>query len=115
MRASRWSPYRPSPAASWNLARAWTLRRRAGFAATWAELQRDLHDGPEVAVSRVLEGGCRLDGLPADFASTADLLGDAAGGAGDAHRLQAWWLYRMLFTSDPLTEHLTLLWHNHFA
>jgi uncharacterized protein (DUF1800 family) len=112
---SPWSPYRPSPSAPWNLARAWTLRRRAGFAATWDELQRDLESGPEAAVNRVLEGTCRLDGQSADFAPTADLLGDAAGGAGDAHRLQAWWLYRMLFSPDPLTERLTLVWHNHFA
>ncbi|HZW34853.1 MAG TPA: DUF1800 domain-containing protein [Isosphaeraceae bacterium] len=123
MSKSRWSPYRPSPEAPWNLARAWTLGRRAGFAATWAELRRDLDDGHDAALNRVLEGTCRLDGRIADFAATADLLGDAAGGTGDtsfsgpgvAHRLQAWWLYRMLFTPDPLTERLTLLWHNHFA
>ena len=29
--------------------------------------------------------------------------------------LQAWWFYRMLFSPDPLTERLTLMWHNHFA
>jgi uncharacterized protein (DUF1800 family) len=115
MSPSRWSPYRPGPSAPWDLARAWTLRRRAGFAATWDELRRDLDDGPDAAVSRVLAGTCRRDGLPIDFPSTADLLGDAAAGAGDAHRLQAWWLYRMLFTPDPLTERLTLVWHNHFA
>ena len=32
---SPWAPYRPTSAAPWNLERAWTLRRRAGFAATW--------------------------------------------------------------------------------
>ena len=47
MSTSPWSPYRPSAAAPWNLERAWTLRRRAGFAATWAELERDLADGPD--------------------------------------------------------------------
>ncbi len=114
MNRSPWLPYRPSPSAPWNLSRAWTLRRRAGFAATWNELQRDLADGPKIAISRVLDGACRSEGVPADFAATADLLGDAAG-ASDAHRLQAWWLYRMLFTPDPLAERLTLLWHNHFA
>jgi len=91
------------------------LRRRAGFAATWDELERDLTDGPDAAIERVLAGTCRMDGLVDGFASTADLLGTAAASSSDAHRLQAWWLYRMLFTPDPLTERLTLLWHNHFA
>ena len=77
MTSSPWSPYRPSAAAPWNLARAWTLRRRAGFAATWGELERDLAGGPEAAVDRVLAGECRTEGVPADFAQTADLLGDA--------------------------------------
>jgi uncharacterized protein (DUF1800 family) len=115
MSPSRWSAYRPSASAPWDLTRAWTLRRRAGFAATWDELQRDLESGPEAAVDRVLNGTGRIQGTIADFATTADLLGDAAVRGGDIRRLQAWWLYRMLFTPDPLTERLTLVWHNHFA
>jgi uncharacterized protein (DUF1800 family) len=63
----------------------------------------------------VLVGECRTQGVPSDFARTADLLGDAACGAADSRRLQAWWLYRALFTPDPLTERLTLAWHDHFA
>src|SRR3954469_11084238 len=102
MSASRWSAYRPSASAPWDLARAWTLRRRAGFAATWAELERDLADGPGPAVDRVLAGRCRMDGVPADFAPTEGLLGDAASSASDPRRLQAWWLYRALSTPDPL-------------
>src|SRR5438045_8898763 len=90
MSSSLWSLYRPRPSAPWNLARAWTLRRRAGFAATWDELQRDLADGPDVAVSRVIAGTCRTAGIPADFESTADLVGDAAAGASAASRPQAW-------------------------
>ena len=103
------------PEPPWDLGRAWTLRRRAGFAATSDELQRDLESGPDAAVDRVLDGTGRIPGIIAEFAATADLLGDAAAGAGDIRRLQAWWLYRMLFTPDPLTERLTLVWHNHFA
>src|SRR4029450_7559335 len=30
-------------------------------------------------------------------------------------QLPAWWLYRMLGTSDPGLEKLTLFWHGHFA
>lgn len=113
--SSVWAPYRPSPEAPWNLARAWTLRRRTGFGATWSELHRDLDEGPQTAIDRVLNGTCRSAGLPDQFDRTADLLGDAAAGSGSAERLKAWWLYRILFTPDPLQERLTLMWHNHFA
>src|SRR4051812_29308484 len=115
MRTSPWTPYRPTPSQPWDLARAWTLRRRAGFAATWVELERDLAEGPGPAVDRVLSGKCRAEGVPAGFERTADLLGDAAAAASDIRRLQAWWHYRALFTPDPLLERLTLMWHDHFA
>ncbi len=115
MSTSPWSRYRPSGSAPWDLTRAWTLRRRAGFAATWAELERDLKDGPDAAIDRVVAASCRTVGMSSDFAATADLLGNAAAASSDADRLQAWWLFRMLFTPDPLTERLTLMWHDHFA
>lgn len=115
MQTSPWSPYRPTAAALWNLERAWTLRRRAGFGATWAELQRDASDGPGPAVDRVLAGECRVQGVPSDFGPMADLLADSAVSASDVRRLQAWWFYRALFTPDPLQERLTLAWHDHFA
>src|SRR5262249_24944887 len=35
--------------------------------------------------------------------------------AGEPGRLKAWWIYRMLFGPDPLSERLVVLWHNHFA
>ncbi|QEH35429.1 hypothetical protein OJF2_39810 [Aquisphaera giovannonii] len=115
MTASPWEPYRPDASSPWDLERAWTLRRRAGFGATWGELERDIADGPGPAVDRVLAGECRLDGVPADFGRVAGLIGDAAAGSSDARRLQAWWIYRCLFTPDPLLERLTLAWHDHFA
>ena len=53
--------------------------------------------------------------MPAEFESTSALLADAAVAANDPARLKAWWVYRMLFGPDPLTERLVLLWHDHFA
>jgi uncharacterized protein (DUF1800 family) len=91
------------------------LHRRAGFAATWAELQRDLKDGPGPSIDRLLRGKSRLDGVPPDFTETADTLARLAIEAGDVARLKAWWVYRMLFGPDPLAERLALFWHNHFA
>jgi uncharacterized protein (DUF1800 family) len=106
-----WAPYTPSDEAPWNLRRVVHLHRRAGFAATWNELQRDLRDGPSKSADRLLRGQAR-EGVPDNFHTVADLL---AGGASDAGRLKAWWIYRMYAGPDPLGEHLTLLWHNHFA
>jgi uncharacterized protein (DUF1800 family) len=89
------------------------LHHRAGFAATWAELRRDLKDGPGPSTTRLLKGQTRGEGVPPDFTAVADTL--VASAAGDLGRLKAWWMYRMLFGPDPLGERLVLLWHNHFA
>jgi uncharacterized protein (DUF1800 family) len=110
-----WAPYVPSAKNPWNLRRVVHLHRRAGFAATWKEIQRDLADGPKASIDRIPAGKACSEGVPNDFAKTAALLGDAAAASGDPARLKAWWVYRMLFGPDPLGERLTLMWHNHFA
>src|SRR5205085_6764640 len=33
----------------------------------------------------------------------------------DSFELRAWWLREMIATPSPLTERMTLFWHNHFA
>ena len=53
--------------------------------------------------------------FPTDFAAFADRLADLALAAPEPNRLKGWWVYRMLFGPDPLTERLTLMWHDHFA
>jgi hypothetical protein len=113
--AESWAPYAPDDKSPWDLRRVVHLHRRAGFAATWGEVQRDLKDGPKASLDRVLAGKAATDGVPEDFRKTADLLGESAGPSGDPARLKAWWVYRMLFSPDPLAERLTLMWHNHFA
>src|SRR5262245_27795060 len=99
--SDHWAPYTPDAKAPWNLRRVVHLHRRAGFAATWAELQRDLKDGPGPAADRLLKGQASAH-APAEFSATADLLADAAVAAGEIGRLKAWWYYRMLFGPDPL-------------
>jgi uncharacterized protein (DUF1800 family) len=111
--ANPWAVYEPSAEAPWDLRRVVHLHRRAGFAATWDELQRDLKDGPEPSIDRVLAGKARGQGVPENFEQTAEALAAAVGY--NAERLQAWWVYRMYFGPDPLGERLTLLWHDHFA
>jgi uncharacterized protein (DUF1800 family) len=110
-----WSVYLPTRDAPWNLRRVVHLHRRAGFAATWKEIQRDLADGPCRSVDRVLAGKTCTEGVPDKFEETATLLGDTAASSRDPARLKAWWVFRMLFGVDPLTERLVFLWHNHFA
>lgn len=107
--------YRPNDRAPWNLSRVVHLHRRAGFSGNWDELQRDLREGPEAAVDRFLSGQVSSERTPADFESMSALIGSSASSSADINRLKAWWLYRMLMTPDPLTERLTLMWHNHFA
>lgn len=60
-----WTPYEPTAATPWNLRRAVHMHRRAGFAATWPELERDLRGNPQDAVTRLIAGKSRIDGAPA--------------------------------------------------
>ena len=110
-----WSRYEPSADAPWDLRRVVHLHRRAGFAATWPEIRRDLKDGPEASIDRLLAGTSRIGGVSEEFESTSTLLADAAVASGDPNRLKAWWIFRMLGSPDPLGERLTLMWHDHFA
>jgi uncharacterized protein (DUF1800 family) len=97
MRADVWQPYSPDDAAPWDLRRVVHLHRRAGFAATWDELQRDLREGPRASIDRLLEGAA------------------GAGPTEDGAEFGGWWLHQMLYGPDPLGEKLTLLWHGTFA
>ncbi len=114
MATDLWTPYVPDAKQAWNLARVVHLHRRAAFAGTWAELQRDLKDGPQLAVQRLLDGSANLHAAK-DYDGTAVLLQSAATSQGEIGRLKASWFYRFLFSPDPLLEKLTLLWHDHFA
>ena len=106
-----WRSFKATTTAPWNLRRVHHLHRRAGFGATWDVLHRDLDDSPKTAVDRLLHGEEAAD----NFDSLQQLIGDAAISSGDINRLKAWWFYRILYSGDPLTERMTLMWHNHFA
>src|SRR5207302_6149642 len=84
--SDHWAPYAPDDKAPWDLRRAVHLHRRAGFAAGWDELQRDLKDGPERGIDRVLKGAGGPH-TPGEFADTAELLADSAVAAGEVGRL----------------------------
>jgi uncharacterized protein (DUF1800 family) len=110
-----WAEYEPGAAVPWDRRRVVHLHRRAGFAATWGEIERDLKDGPRSSIDRLLAGEARAGGASTEFEQNAGQLADAAIAARDSSRLKSWWVYRMLFGPDPLGERLALLWHNHFA
>ncbi|MBI3965846.1 MAG: DUF1800 domain-containing protein [Chloroflexi bacterium] len=84
------------------------LLSRAGFGQRPAELNEYAALGFEGAVDRLLGFGAIDD--PA--AAAAEQQGyDLARADG----IRQWWLYRMLNTTRPLQEKLTLFWHGHFA
>jgi uncharacterized protein (DUF1800 family) len=106
-----WAPFQPTAQDPWDLARVAHLHRRAGFGATWAELQRDLRDGPAASVERLLNAPA----ISEDEGQIIQSLRQGVLSSNDLERLKAWWLYRILYDRDPLREKMTLFWHSHFA
>jgi uncharacterized protein (DUF1800 family) len=105
------------------------LNRRAGFGSTSSELDRMTEAGYENAVDQLVAGltspDTAGDSVPVPAlapyqrpAQGADLQQRQAA-AGQARAglvaLQDWWVERMIATSTPLREKLTLFWHGHFA
>ena len=115
--ARAWSAFEPTADRPWDLGSVVHLHRRAGFAAPWAILARDLADGPKLAIDRLLEGEPTSgDGQSAaEFASLLDSMGERLGSGAAPNRLRGIWLYRMIHTPRPLLERMTLFWHDHFA
>jgi uncharacterized protein (DUF1800 family) len=117
--ASPWAPFTPSRTSPWDLAAVAHLHRRAGFAAPRPILDRDLADGPDAAVQRLLRGEpTTRDGhtTASEFDSQSDDMARRVGAsASDLSRLQSTWILRLINTPHPLRERLTLFWHDHFA
>jgi uncharacterized protein (DUF1800 family) len=108
-----WPPYVPSPKAPWDRRRVVHLNRRAGFGATWREIERDLAEGPVAALERLLSPP--QGGAPDVAARRASELTTLAISKQQAELLQGAWITQFWHGADPLGEQLTLLWHNHFA
>ena len=110
-----WEPWAPSKQEPWDQRRVAHLHRRAGFAATWPEIVRDLNGGHTDAIERFLSGSMLDVEACEEFESAAETISITAKENPGSGRLHAWWFKRMLYSSDPFTEKLTLMWHNHFA
>jgi uncharacterized protein (DUF1800 family) len=106
-----WQRYTPSAGSAWSLQKAGHLFRRAAFGATWSELQTALKDGPDQTIDRLLKESLEQKTFDQQTKPLAESIREANNG----QQARAWWLYRMLYSPEPLREKLTLFWHNHFA
>ncbi|HEX5268948.1 MAG TPA: DUF1800 domain-containing protein, partial [Gemmataceae bacterium] len=109
--SNTWAPYKPSAADPWDIKKVGHLYRRAGFGATWAELEAGVKDGPDKTIDRLLKGGPGQEAFDKETGQLAASIRRANNGT----QARAWWLYRMLYSPHPLREKMTLFWHNHFA
>ncbi len=105
------------------------LYRRAGFGLRSDELDRLSTGSYEAAVDGLIAGlGGAADPGSANIPEPTLTLparpkkGDLAALkafnkaiTADTQSLQAWWMNKMITTSTPLRERLTLFWHGHFA
>ena len=85
------------------------LMRRAGFGATRDELEAKVANGYEATVEDLLYPG-EANTMPEDIILRVFLQNDEGAGGGAID-----WTYRMLTTSNPLEEKITLFWHGLFA
>ena len=108
-----WARYAPDGDRPWSRRLAAHLYRRAGFAANHAELNEAAQAGPAATLDRLCDP--KPSPAAADFDQTVAALGERPAAAGYPRQVVAWWLYRMLGTSEPLQEKLPLFWHGHFA
>jgi uncharacterized protein (DUF1800 family) len=106
-----WAAWQPDAKTPWNRELAAHLYRRAGFAATWAQLEEAVATGCQATVDRLMAGEPGADAFYADAARSAESLL----GSGNPQQLAAWWLYVLVHSPHPLRERLTLFWHGHFA
>ncbi len=105
------------------------LLNRAGFGATDAEIREYAALGREEAVDRLLAGARREASIRAPafvdepfvpFYKVRQMGVDERQAEQrklmeQGFELRAWWLREMSLTPSPLTERMTLFWHNHFA
>ncbi len=104
-----WRPYRPTDECPWDRRRITHLYRRAGFAIHSDAVNQNLQRDPDEVVERLVADS--LDPSAERF----DQLADTLLASGDPRQLAAWWVYTMLYGSQPLLQKMTLFWHGHFA
>ena len=109
--ALAWEPFFPNRSNRWDRVKVAHLYRRAGYGATWNELEEGTAAGMAALVRRL------IDGAPdaARFEAEVDRLRPGVLDSRDIGQLQALWFHRLLSSPHPLQERMTLFWHDHFA
>ncbi|HUQ71799.1 MAG TPA: DUF1800 domain-containing protein [Planctomycetaceae bacterium] len=102
---------RSVPQAAWGPSEAVHLLSRLQFGVRQEEVDRAVADGLDATLDRLLSPQAES----AEFVEADDSLRHNAIATGEIADLKAWWLFRMQFSANPLTEKLALFWHNHFA
>lgn len=87
------------------------LLRRLQFGVTPVEIHRAVAEGLEATLDRLFTPQPESP----EFLASQAALKDAAVATASFPDLKAWWLHRMAGTANPVTEKITLFWHNHFA
>lgn len=105
------APFSPNGDAKWTTADAAHLLRRLQFGYTQAELEQATAAGP----GAILERQLTPQQESAEFQQADFALRKTALATGEITDLKIWWIYRMWASANPLTEKMSLLWHNHFA
>ena len=101
----------PATDKSWTIEDAAHLLSRAQFGYSPEELDEATADGRDATVQRLV--GTQAEST--EFAHADATLSQTAISTGNINDLKIWWLYRMRFSANSLTEKLSLFWHNHFA
>ena len=87
------------------------LMRRAGFSARREELEKYVDQGYEATVDWLLnpkeDNGVDQDIVDRYYIDIDDRR--------NSDPTNAWWLYRMINTANPLEEKMSLFWHGLFA
>jgi uncharacterized protein (DUF1800 family) len=117
----------PAPAAALDAAEARHLLARSGFAASPAEIDALAALPRQAAVAGILAAAHDRAFTPPPTwtenwqpprtaeLSPAERLALRERRRDQAGELKAWWLREMMATPSPLTEVMTLFWHNHFT
>ena len=125
-----WAPAQADPATRLDFDAARHLLVRTGFGPTLADVDALVGRSREEAVDAILGGARSEPSVPppawtatlpaADERPHPDMSADERKALRKRERsalveLREWWMTEMRDTPSPLTERMTLFWHNHFA